>query len=325
MRVRARAERRLPQLWVGGEPVRHRVPVLRPAASQAGAEAPARGRRDQDPRGPAREAPPPGRRAADPRRGAASRRGRRRFEELATKPVATGLLLLAFAVMFVVYRASDLVPTELGVIFGTPDGEPWRYLTAPFFFDDAGYLFVCGLAIALFLPPIERRIGSVASLILALACGALGMLAARAHQRALGDELPARGRGERDRPRRARGLRGHSRARAPGGPGGVVRPDRRGRCRRGAARCCRSSRTSPIPWAGLAGAIVGALCGLTANAGRRRARGREQVHARSTSGSTPTWSSTAPARTTSCGGSRTRPRRWGRSPRCRSRRTRARS
>src|SRR5918996_5601903 len=110
-----------------------------------------------------------------------------RFEELATKPLATGLLLAAMAVMFVVYRASDLSFTELGAIVGEPGDQFWRYLTAPFFFDDAGYLFVCGLAIALFLPPLERRIGSVASLVLALACGALGMLAAVGLDAPLGD------------------------------------------------------------------------------------------------------------------------------------------
>src|SRR5262245_4439854 len=116
-----------------------------------------------------------------------------RFEELATKPVATGLLLVAFAVIFVIYNASDLAATELGAIFGTPDGEPWRYLTAPFFFDDAGYLFACGLALAIFLPPIERRIGSVPALILALACGGLGMLAGVALSDALSDSLPLAG------------------------------------------------------------------------------------------------------------------------------------
>ena len=47
---------------------------------------------------------------------------------------------------------------DLGAIVGPPDDQFWRYVTAPFFFEDAGYLFACGLAIALFLPPLERRI-----------------------------------------------------------------------------------------------------------------------------------------------------------------------
>jgi hypothetical protein len=44
-RVFAGAERRLSQLWLGGEPVRHRVPLLRDAPAQASAEARAPRRR----------------------------------------------------------------------------------------------------------------------------------------------------------------------------------------------------------------------------------------------------------------------------------------
>ena len=40
------------------------------------------------------------------------------------------------------------------------------------------------------MPPLERRIGSVATFILALACGALGMLAAVGIDAALGDDFP---------------------------------------------------------------------------------------------------------------------------------------
>ena len=193
-----------------------------------------------------------------------------RLQELSTKPVATALLLLAFAVMFVVYRASDLLPTELGVIFGTPDGEPWRYLTAPFFFDDAGYVFVCGLAIALFLPPIERRIGSVAALILAIACGALGMLAGVLISEQLGDDIPL-----------AAGANGIAL--------GVLtaylvirEPERRADPEESYDPIAVGIAAAVLlllplvedfadPWVGLSAAIVGALCGVTANLARRTA------------------------------------------------------
>jgi membrane associated rhomboid family serine protease len=192
-----------------------------------------------------------------------------RLEELATKPVATGVLLLAFAAMFVVHRASDLPATDLGVIFGTPGDEPWRYLTAPFFFADAGYLFVCALAIAIFLPPIERRIGSVAALILALACGALGMLAGVALGDAFGGGLP---------------IAGGANGMALGVLAAYVvirEPERRADPDDAydpiaVAVAAAVLLALPLvedfadPWAGLAGAAVGALCGLSASFGGRR-------------------------------------------------------
>ena len=66
--VRARAERRLQELRLRGQPLRHRVPVLRHAAAQAGAEARAPRRRAHGDRAAAaRRAPRP---AASPRLGA---------------------------------------------------------------------------------------------------------------------------------------------------------------------------------------------------------------------------------------------------------------
>lgn len=207
----------------------------------------------------------------------AERRARRlergaRIEDLATRPVATGLLLLAPAVLFVVLRASDLAPTQVGAIAGSAGDEPWRYLTAPFVYLDAGYLFVCGLALAIFLPPIERRIGSVAALLLALACGALGMLAAAGIDSALGDGflLAAGGNGValgvlaayvglRERERRA-------------DPDDAYDPI-------AVAVAAAVLLALPLvetyadPWAGIAGALVGGVAGLAAS--RTGAGGRD--------------------------------------------------
>lgn len=209
------------------------------------------------------------RRDAERRSRAEAKRGEGgRLEELATRPAATVLLLAAFAVVFVAYRASDLVATDLGAIVGPPDDEFWRYLTAPFFFEDAGYLFACGLAIAIFLPAVERRIGSVPALLMALACGALGMLAAAGADAALADDFPV-----------AAGANGI----ALGALAAYVvmrEPER---------RADPEDSYDPLavgvaavvllalplvedfadPWAGLAGAIVGGLCGLTATRGGR--------------------------------------------------------
>ena len=65
----------------------------------------------------------------------------------------------------------------------------WRYLAAPFVYDDIGYLFACGLAIAIFLPAIERRVGSFATLLLVLGCGSLGALAADGLDSSFGDGI----------------------------------------------------------------------------------------------------------------------------------------
>ena len=43
---------------------------------------------------------------------------------------------------------------------------------------DSGYLFAVSLAMVMFVPGLERRLGSVATLILLIACGSLGMFAA---------------------------------------------------------------------------------------------------------------------------------------------------
>ena len=56
------------------------------------------------------------------RRAAARLRGEGggRLEDLATRPVATGLILAAAAVVFIVQAASNLTALELGAIVGDP-------------------------------------------------------------------------------------------------------------------------------------------------------------------------------------------------------------
>ncbi len=54
------------------------------------------------------------------------------------------------------------------------EAEWWRFLTAPFAYGDVGYLFVVALALAIFAPGLERRLGSVATAVLLVACGSLG-------------------------------------------------------------------------------------------------------------------------------------------------------
>lgn len=101
----------------------------------------------------------------------------------ADRPYATIALIAAPAILLLVIRAMDNPLVDFGAIVA-PVGEGalaqewWHYLTAPFVYDDIGYLFVVACAIALFGSALERRLGTIATLLLAVACGALGMLAA---------------------------------------------------------------------------------------------------------------------------------------------------
>ncbi len=191
-----------------------------------------------------------------------------RGEELATKPLATIALIAAPAVMYILFRA-DVVAMRDFVLLGPVEGEPWRYFTAPFGIPNAGILFICGIAIAAFGPALERRLGFLPTLVLALACGALSMLAAAGMDSAIGDNFPV-----------------------AAGPNGIalgflaayvaiLEPERRADPDEaydpiavGVALAVLLAM--PIvfvfvdPWAGLAGGIVGGLCGLSATMGRRR-------------------------------------------------------
>jgi len=119
------------------------------------------------------------------RRGSSARLSARR-EDLATRPWATGILLAVPALLFIATHASGSFFVDAFDLTYTP--EVPRFFVAPFFYESAGYFFVCGLALAIFLPPVERRIGSLPALGLAFACGALSILGADGLNNLLGDE-----------------------------------------------------------------------------------------------------------------------------------------
>jgi membrane associated rhomboid family serine protease len=108
------------------------------------------------------------------------RRARARIPRVgaAGRPYATWIAILAPAALFLVQIAADLFPTEVGAIVGTVGSDWWRYLAAPWVYDDLGYLFVVAVTLAIFVPALERRLGSVPTVLLLVACGSLGMLAA---------------------------------------------------------------------------------------------------------------------------------------------------
>ena len=207
------------------------------------------------------------------RRKAAERRGRladrvAATQDLALRPLATIAVLVASAAMMVIEVASNLTVSDLGAIVGPVGDEFWRYFAAPFVYDNVGYLFACGLAIAIFLPPIERRVGSVAALLLVLGCGALGMLAAAGLDSALGDGILVAAGGNgialgvvcawlviRDAERRADPTDEYDRIAVA-----VVLA---------VLFLLPAVVDYASVWAGLMGALVGAGCGLAAALGRR--------------------------------------------------------
>jgi membrane associated rhomboid family serine protease len=96
----------------------------------------------------------------------------------AHKPYATLTVILGSAVLLLVQKASgDPLSTFGGLVVPLQD-QWWRLLTAPFAYIDVGYLFVVAVGLAIFSVGVERRLGSVATGLLMVACGSLGMVAA---------------------------------------------------------------------------------------------------------------------------------------------------
>jgi membrane associated rhomboid family serine protease len=113
-----------------------------------------------------------------------------------SRPYATLAAILGSAVLLLVYEASGNPLSTFGGLVVPLADEWWRYLTAPFAYADVGYLFVVALGLAIFATGVERRLGTVPTALLLLACGSLGMLAASAVAEAAGDlEVIAGGNG----------------------------------------------------------------------------------------------------------------------------------
>jgi membrane associated rhomboid family serine protease len=105
----------------------------------------------------------------------------------ANRPYATLVAIVGSAVLLVVEQAGGFSLAALGGLTVPVAGEWWRLFTAPFVYADVGYLFVVAIALAIFGTGVERRLGTPATALLLLACGALGMLAASGVADARGD------------------------------------------------------------------------------------------------------------------------------------------
>ncbi len=89
-------------------------------------------------------------------------------------PYTTGVLVLLGVVGCLIWRTSFFSPQNL-VIFGDPGHQWWRYLTAPFVYDNTGYAVISLVVIAIVGWLLERRQGPVPVVALALLGGAGGI------------------------------------------------------------------------------------------------------------------------------------------------------
>jgi membrane associated rhomboid family serine protease/ribosomal protein L40E len=94
------------------------------------------------------------------------------------RPLGSIAIAVLPAVLLLIGTLFGLDRLERGAV-GTPSpAEFWRFLAAPFVYDDAGFLFAIGLVVVLFGAQLEARIGTVALVLLLIACGSLGVLGA---------------------------------------------------------------------------------------------------------------------------------------------------
>lgn len=103
---------------------------------------------------------------------------RRDPDASAQRPYATLAAVAASAALLLVQAASGASLATVGGLLTPVEGEWWRLFTAPFAYVDVGYLFVVAVALAIFGIGVERRLGTLATAVLLVACGSLGMLAA---------------------------------------------------------------------------------------------------------------------------------------------------
>jgi membrane associated rhomboid family serine protease len=95
-----------------------------------------------------------------------------------TRPVATIALIAASLALTLALSTGAVGLLGVGGILVPLDGDPWRYVTAPFVHDNLGYQFVALLAVALFGSMLEARFGRPAPVAIFLLAGAAGAAAA---------------------------------------------------------------------------------------------------------------------------------------------------
>lgn len=96
------------------------------------------------------------------------------------RPYATIAVILASAAMLLIQKAGGNSIAAYGGLIVPLESDWWRYLTAPFAHADVGYLFVVAVGLAIFSTGVERRLGTLPTAVLLIACGSLGIIVAGA-------------------------------------------------------------------------------------------------------------------------------------------------
>ena len=105
-------------------------------------------------------------------------------------------MILVSAILLLVQKVTGDPLGSFGGLIVPLQDQWWRFFTAPFAYLDVGYLFVVAIGLAIFGTGLERRLGTPATALLLVACGALGMLVASGIAHAQGDvEVIAGGNG----------------------------------------------------------------------------------------------------------------------------------
>jgi len=92
------------------------------------------------------------------------------------RPNATIAVILASAILLLIQKATGYGLVSFGGLIVPWEGDWWRYLSAPFAYVDVGYLFVVAIGLAIFGTGLERRLGTLRTFVLLIACGTLGVV-----------------------------------------------------------------------------------------------------------------------------------------------------
>jgi membrane associated rhomboid family serine protease len=90
------------------------------------------------------------------------------------RPYATVTLIAVSLAATIVWSTGKVSLFKMGAIYGPLGNDWWRLLASPFLHDNAGYQFVCLLAVGIFGTALERRFSWYAPLFIFLLAGAAG-------------------------------------------------------------------------------------------------------------------------------------------------------
>lgn len=100
--------------------------------------------------------------------------GRGRIAAMHATGFSVGLYVVAATILMLVATVADFGLARIGAVSGPLDGQWWRLATAPFAYDNVGYLFAVAVTLAIFGTGIERRLGPVVATFFLLLAGIAG-------------------------------------------------------------------------------------------------------------------------------------------------------